>query len=218
MKHILKGNSSFFRSITDTKDPLQKLLESGIECQFFEHSPSSLELNFTNVTLKSSTDNECTWIWIQDGANAWDGQFNITLHETQDPQEVNDSDRKQLQSIYGPGQDVMMALTCWLPSSSKGKYSSAGANTLMQKIQIIGRKSMKEGKLQVATKLGVTFAAPFILRKYTNLTKKQIHPAGTVIVDPNTTIAILAVTISFVLFVVVVVVAYRLFKRSKDKR
>ena len=126
MKHILKDNSSYFVKTLVKKDPLQKLLESGIECQFFKHSQAPT-LNFTNVTLIPSTRKECTWKWIQDGANTWDGGFNITLHHSQEPS-LNFSDQNK-GLVNNTEQDVMMALTCWLPSPSSAK------DRMLQKIR-----------------------------------------------------------------------------------
>jgi len=211
MRHILKVNSSYFgASVEKTVDPLQKLLESGIECQFFKHSTSALTLNFTNVTLLPSTLNECTWKWIQDGANPWDGAFNITLHQSHEPS-LNFSDQNLgLKSVQNSTeQDVMMALTCWLPSPA-----SLAESPLMQKIR---RKTMKNGEQNVSTKHGVTFAVPFILRKPFESKRIQLHPYA-IVLDRNTSIAILVAVVSLVLLVSVAVVVYLFFKRKHAKR
>jgi len=189
-----------------TIDPLNKLLQSGIECQFFKHSPSSRPLNFTNVTLIPTAPKECTWKWIQDGENNWDGAFNITLHQTQEPSLNLSYQNKGLKSVE---EDVMMALTCWLPSPSSPKQ------ILLQKIR--RKQLMKDGEQKVATKPGVTFAAPFILRKTFDSTKRQLNP-NAIILDRNTSISILAAAVSLMLFVFVFVVGYRCFRRKQDKR
>ena len=211
MKHILNFNSSYYEtSIEKTTDPLHKLLYSGIECQFFKHSSSALPLNFTNVTLIPTTPKECTWKWIQDGANTWKGAFNITLHQTQE-QSLNCTDQnKDLKSINYPEEDVMMALTCWLPSPSLSKKER-----MLQKVK--RRQSMKDPEQKVGTKPGVTFAAPFILRKTFDSTRRQLHP-NAIVLDRNTSIAILSASVSLMLFVFVFVVGYRFFRRKKDKR
>ena len=198
---------------------MQDLLQKEIECQFFKPSPSALPLNFSNVTLIPTSPKECTWKWIQDGVNSWDGAFNISLHQTPEPS-LNMSDRNQgLKSVNSTEQDVMMALTCWLPSS---REEDAGDNTankgysqLMQKV--LRRQSMTGDEQNVATLPGVTFAAPFILRKSLETNRTQLHPSVTVI-HLNTSIAIVAAMVSLALFVVVVVIGYRCYKRRYDKR
>jgi hypothetical protein len=209
MKHILKHNSSYFgTSVEKTIDPVQKLLESGIDCQFFNHSKSVPSI-FKNVTLIPTTPNQCTWKWIQDGAKNWDGAFNISLHQTQEPSPNVSDQNKGLKSGNGPEQDVMMALTCWLPSPS-----SLAENPLLQKIR---RKSMKDGEQRVATKPGVTFAAPFILRKPFESNIRQLNPRD-VVFDRNTLIATLSVIVSLILCIFVIVLGYRCIQRKRDKR
>ena len=75
---------------------------------------------------------------------------------------------------------------------------------------------MEKENDEVATKRGVTFSVPFILRKNIDLTTTQLHP-GRTIFDRNALIAILAVIVSFVLFILVAMIGYRWLKGKKDK-
>ena len=205
MKHILKGSSKFYYTSVKTIDPLQeyytRLLERGIECQFFKHSPSMLSFNFTNVTLRPSTNKECTWTWIQDGENTWDGAFNIKLQQTQETS-VDDSHHKDLLPVSNSDQDVIMAITCWIPSPSSRHY---------RWLQKMRRISVNHEKDNVAEKLGVTFAIPFILRNNSLMTSKLIH-SGEIILDYKTSVIILSITA--LLFLLLVIAGYLFVKRN----
>ena len=164
-------------------------IKTSVGCHFVETNQSNLEsLSLHNVTLTENRTKQCIVSWMNNDNIEHGGVFNVTINQIQQPIFIT----------HGTSGSI--------PSVVKSLYSdimlALTCDACFKAPCILRNKNSR-----------VTFAIPFILTNKTYIIQ-QAHPHN----EPDLSIVVLAVSISFLLFVSFVVVIYQFVMRLRNKR
>ena len=176
-------------SIDYTSVNQSQKIKNLVGCHFVETNQRNLEsLSLHNVTLTENKTKQCIVSWMNNGNQEHGGVFNVTINQIQQPIVITHGTSGSIPTVVKPLYTDIMLA---LTCDACFVRPCRGKN--------------KNSR--------VTFAIPFILTNKTYIIK-QAHPHNV----PDLSIIILAVTISFLLFISFIVIIYQFLKRMRDKR
>ena len=166
-----------------------ELFRESVGCHFVESMPINItSLSFDNITLLQNRTEECSWSWRERDNGDRGGLFDVTMKQNLEPVVIT-------KGISGV-----------IPETSKPVHSDVV-------LALTCDACFKPPCVYKNKDSRVTFAIPFILTNKTYIVKHDTSDKYS-----NVTTIVLAASVSFLLFIAIVIIAYQCLKRSREKR
>ena len=164
-------------------------LKEFVGCHFVDAMPTNItSLSDDNITLIHNQPEECSWSWTEGDNHHHSGVFEVTMKKMMDPVVNTKGISGSIPEISKP---VTSDVVLALTCDACFKQPCAHKN--------------KDSR--------VTFAIPFILTNKQEILEPYASPKHS-----HVSISILAVSVSFLLFIAIIIIVYQWLKRSRDKR
>ena len=202
-------------------------LRESVGCRFVKAMPTNItSLSVDNTTIIQNRTKECSWSWTEGDNRDMGGVFEVTMKTIRDELGEPSSIRyneifPQVQTTHTPdlaSPPTTSLKTMLEPVVENQRFSGSIPKNLKPvnsdvMLALTCDACFKQPCVHKNKDSRVTFAIPFILKDKPYMVEHHASPKGS-----NAPTILLPISLSFLLFIAVIIILYQWLKRSRDKR